>query len=1043
MMLIRLVYLVLVALLVGLPVPQPVSAEQYLPVMAGENLHCDQENDDTPTHLGGTALEFAWDYNLSGTFGQADYGLPVVAPSDGRIVYAEDYAPGLDGWGQCVVIDCTNGPYDLLAHLSAIFVKVGEPVLRGQVIGALGDANGRWDAHIHHQRQDGSTPDAQSVASSYDDVGVPQYGGTYPSGNDGVLDREESLVGSQDLGGRVGATLWWPGTWNAADRYAADNTARRCYRQNYSGGAWGSCAIVYDGLGGARKAYTVRTGFWANGQDPPNGWSQVGGPQSDLGMPITNEYGQDGSNRRQDFQKKYLYFNGSTVSANPYPHGGPGWTQYGWNNQYSYLFALAYERNGARTTVGEPTSTVQAYGNFLRQDFAGGSFGNCCIMYDPNNANGNTSATNEAYLLRGGFYDYYMTHGEYVAFGCPTRDEYASRDPEHWDESTEYPLQNFFRVQDPEPQHYMIWKPGVDVWHSAYKMAWVTQSPNAQIDVEQGTIRTWSVQYRNTGTTTWFRDKNSYPYDYVELVSCDDGGAVVPSFFYSPGLGWIDAETPCTMQETSVAAGSVATFSFQGKIADDAPLGPRNIYFRVRHSQAGLISDWGGMHYVTTVFPPIGPAFGLILRNPATGDWWVRASDGTSFAYPTGQSWPPDRWLSAWAAEGGGYTFTPYVGDPNGDGYDDLIVRRNDAAWYIAWNNANGSFTAQGQALIGEWGTGDYSGRYFFAFANVDNDVSDEMITYDASNANWYVSQYNAATHSYDSYGLWETWGGGVGSFQPLVGDWNGDARTDICLLALSTGHWWVRLSNGSDFYQPTPTDNWCPYWYGAGDQALAGDWNGDRKCDIALLDPSTGHWWVRLSNGSAFYQPTPTDNWCPYWYGAGYVPFVGDFDDDLDTDIALRDAAQGNHWVRLSNTSAFTQPNPDNWCAAWTGTGYQFVTGRFGSGVMGKMPPPGSDPDPEILYPLPEACGNVPFSLHPNPVPSGTALRIDIPLGGKSVTIMDVAGRVVFTSPVSTPGLMWNGRDASGNHLSSGIYFIRLTGPTTGRTTQKLVVLR
>lgn len=730
-------------------------------------------------------------------------------------------------------------------------------------------------------------------------------------------------------------------------------------------------------------------------------------------------------------------------------------------NPGTSLFADVFTRNGGATTVGTPNQNshdglIYSYGPFLRQDFSGGSFGSCCIMYDPRNGDGNPYATNEAYLLRTGFYDAYKwnqddppvfnAQGWVDLYGCPTRDEYH---PETGDPDDA--IQFFFKHTTPGKGdfHYMYYEADLPQghrvsWHSAYTTAWITQTPNVQTNVEQGVTYTWSVQYRNTGTTTWFRNKNAYPYDYVELVSCDASGAVVPSFFYADGLGWIDADTPGTMQETSVAPGGTATFTFQGRIADNAPLGPRNIYFRVRHSLAGLIENWGGMHYVTTVFPPIGPAAGLILRNPATGDWWVRASDGSSFAYPTGQSWPPDRWLTAWAIDGNqGYTYTPYVGDPNGDGYDDLIVRRNDAAWYIAWNNANGSFTQQGQPLLGQWGTGDYPGRYFFAFANVDSDNADEMITYDAQNANWYVCQYNPNSLSYDSCALWETWGGGLGAFQPLVGDWNGDARSDICLLALSTGHWWVRLSNGSDFYQPSPTDNWCPYWYGTGYQPLAGDWNGDRKCDIALLDPGAGNWWVRLSNGSGFTQPSP-DNWCSYWYGAGYLPFVGDFDDDLDTDIALRDATQGNHWVRLSSGTSFYQPTPDNWCGGWgASSSFQLLVGRFGSGVMGKTSPPAEpEPEPEVLNPLPDPAGPTPeitVTLHPNPASRSLTLTLPMRMESQIIRLFDLSGREALTS-VLHPGASTLILDVS--KLGTGIYFVRLSH-ATGFSTQKLIILR
>ncbi|MEK7631710.1 MAG: peptidoglycan DD-metalloendopeptidase family protein [Patescibacteria group bacterium] len=396
-----------------------------LPVVDDQVLKCDQHyNECAPTHCPNVTYNLAWDFNLNGFGGDADLGYPVVACADGRVVYAQNYSPGVDGWGNCVVIDYDNDASNhqgLYGHLEQIFVKVGENVKSGQVIGAIGKGDGNYSAHLHYQVQSGSTPDAQSVSASFADAGVPTFPNTYTSQNSRTIDLEQSAQGGA-IGNKNGAVVWWYG-WDAGNRYDGSNCARRCYKQAYTGGTYGSCAIVYDGLGGARKAYTVRTGFWNNGQG--NGWSQLSpaGPQSSLGMPITNEYA-NGSGARQDFQKGYLYYNGSTVSVNSYPNDAPGWTSSGWNNQYSYLFARAYERNGARNTLGEATGVVYSWNNFRRQNFSAGK----CIMYDPNNAADNPLATNEAYYLAGNFYTVYFTEypSAWQTIGQPTRDREGS-----------------------------------------------------------------------------------------------------------------------------------------------------------------------------------------------------------------------------------------------------------------------------------------------------------------------------------------------------------------------------------------------------------------------------------------------------------------------------------------------------------------------------------------------------------------------------------------------------------------------------------------
>lgn len=84
-----------------------------------------------------------------------------------------------------------------------------------------------------------------------------------------------------------------------------------------------------------------------------------------------------------------------------------------------------------------------------------------------------------------------------------------------------------------------------------------------------------------------------------------------------------------------------------------------------------------------------------------------------------------------------------------------------------------------------------------------------------------------------------------------------------------------------------------------------------------------------------------------------------------------------------------------------------------------------------------------------PNPFNPETTIRFDVPAPGAIVTltIYDVAGRLVVRLLEServagARAVRWNGRDAAGNEVPSGVYFYRLE---TGRESlsRKLVVLR
>jgi murein DD-endopeptidase MepM/ murein hydrolase activator NlpD len=104
------------------------------------------------THTGGAGAPLT-DY--------AGFGMPVLAPIDGRIVEVTDgYAdtpPGTNGdHANNLVMDIAGGRYLVLSHLKqgSVTVHVGDVVRRGQPLAAVGN-NGHSSApHLHLQIQD-------------------------------------------------------------------------------------------------------------------------------------------------------------------------------------------------------------------------------------------------------------------------------------------------------------------------------------------------------------------------------------------------------------------------------------------------------------------------------------------------------------------------------------------------------------------------------------------------------------------------------------------------------------------------------------------------------------------------------------------------------------------------------------------------------------------------------------------------------------------------------------------------------------------------
>ncbi len=595
----------------------------------------------------------------------------------------------------------------------------------------------------------------------------------------------------------------------------------------------------------------------------------------------------------------------------------------------------------------------------------------------------------------------------------------------------------------------------VQGWLRGYTSDYKDQTPSGTATLTPGQALYFKVRYTNTSHANAPHWKNDGGSQSVELRSCTSTGVETSSFLYpvSGQTTWLDPtdrKRIVHMTESDVGGNTgVATFEFWAKVPESATLGTHNVYFRPYHQSGQWIEEWDGMYFSINVVAPIpDPAYGLILRNPSTAEWWTRVSNGLAFAYPPGANTPADLWISGWALDDGSYTFTPYVGDLNGDTYDDLVVERSDCKWYVAWNNQDGSFTSQGSPILNPWATSPSPGKYFFWFTNVTGDAKDELLTYDASNGNWYVCTFNTSTNTFDNCSTWLTWGGGVGTFQPLAGDWNGDGKSDICLRNPSTGNHYVRLSSGTGFYQGT-NDNWIGWGAGSEFIPIVGDWNGDGKDDLMLWKTSTGEWFVRTSDGTAFVYPSgsnsPADRWM-VWGDPSYTLFTGDFNDDGKVDVGLRNPSTGDHWVRTSTGLAFTQPSPDNWLAGWGGSSYQLLTGRFGNGELGGgfslQPAPPEDDQPPPAVPL-----SFRIWVAPNPTTSNATVNFALPTSDRaSISIYDVSGREVAQFPEEPYGvgqhtLTWSRTSPRGGRVADGIYFLTFRS-TLHTISKKIIVL-
>jgi len=81
-------------------------------------------------------------------------GTPVWATARGVVTFANN-----DGaYGQCITINHGNNIVTRFAHLSAILVKEGQQVQRGEIIGKLGNSGRSTGPHLHYEVLVGGAP---------------------------------------------------------------------------------------------------------------------------------------------------------------------------------------------------------------------------------------------------------------------------------------------------------------------------------------------------------------------------------------------------------------------------------------------------------------------------------------------------------------------------------------------------------------------------------------------------------------------------------------------------------------------------------------------------------------------------------------------------------------------------------------------------------------------------------------------------------------------------------------------------------------------
>jgi subtilisin family serine protease len=241
----------------------------------------------------------------------------------------------------------------------------------------------------------------------------------------------------------------------------------------------------------------------------------------------------------------------------------------------------------------------------------------------------------------------------------------------------------------------------------------------------------------------------------------------------------------------------------------------------------------------------------LIVWRPSNGTWyWLTSSSGYTDAGQHIRQW-------------GAVTDMPLLGDVDGDGKADLIVwRPSSGTWFWLTSSSNYDYAQSG---VKQWGNASQGDQPLLG--DFDGDGRADLTVWRASTGTWF---YLTSSTSYD-YGApgFRQWGNQAQGDHPFIGDMDGDGRADLVVWRASTGTWfWLLSSRGYD-YAASGARQWGSE--GQDDVPLLGDLDGDGRSDLVVWRPAQGMWlWL---SSSAFYDYAAFRQ--RQWGGSGDLPMI------------------------------------------------------------------------------------------------------------------------------------------------------------------------
>jgi endonuclease/exonuclease/phosphatase family metal-dependent hydrolase len=287
--------------------------------------------------------------------------------------------------------------------------------------------------------------------------------------------------------------------------------------------------------------------------------------------------------------------------------------------------------------------------------------------------------------------------------------------------------------------------------------------------------------------------------------------------------------------------------------------------------------------------------------------------------------------------------FTLVVGDFNGDGKTDwAFVGGSPSNVHVALSNGDGTFTKVQQSL--GWGFGTPPSAQFTLVAgdfNGDGKTDFAFIGGNPSNAHVALSNGDGTFTTVQQDMGWSFGAPPSAGYTLVVGDFNGDGKTDWAFVGGSPSNVHVALSNGDGTF--TKVQQSLGWGFGTPPSAqftlVAGDFNGDGKTDFAFIGASPSKAHIAISTGDGLFR-TSEQQLFGWSFGsppsAGFDLVTGDFNGDGKTDFAFVGASPTSkaHIILSAGNGAFRSGGEQLLLGWYFGTPpsktYDLVTGDF-----------------------------------------------------------------------------------------------------------------